>query len=127
MGKTSLDPIHQLDALSRAIPKRFEFTAKTPAAARGWQTKARKALAQTLGFLDQRRVPLAASQIECVDRGDYVREKIMLRTSRDSVMPTYLLIPNNHPKPMPSVLTLHGHGYGVRDIVGIRSDNTDRD
>src|SRR4051812_29581669 len=127
MGKQFLDPIHQLDALARAMPKQFAFTAKTPAAARAWQKKARVALAKTLGFLDQRRVPLAPSRIERVDRGDYVREKVMLRTSRDSVMPTYVLIPKSQPAPRPCVLALHGHGYGVRDIVGIRSDNTDRD
>jgi len=51
----------------------------------------------------------------------------MLRTTPDSVMPTYLLIPKDAPKPAPCVLALHGHGYGVRDTVGIRQDNTDRD
>src|SRR5215218_9757536 len=114
MSKAQLDPIHQLDRLARATTKQFPFTAKTPGAAKSWQKKVRNALAKTLGFLDQRPVPLAASRIEQVDRGEYVREKILLRTSRDSVMPTYLLIPKNQPKPMPCMLALHGHGYGVR-------------
>ena len=81
----------------------------------------------TLGFLDQKHVPLAAKSIERVDRGSYIRHKLILRTSPVSLMPTYVLIPKNVSKPMPCVLALHGHGYGVRDIVGIRQDNTDRD
>ncbi len=28
---------------------------------------------------------------------------------------------------MPTVLAFHGHGYGVKDIVGIWEDGTDRD
>jgi dienelactone hydrolase len=127
MSTEKLDPIHQLDALARAIPKQFAFTAKTEAAVRAWQKRARAALARTLGFLDQKRVPLAPKTVERVDRQAHVRHKVILRTTANSLMPTYLLIPKNAPAPMPCVLALHGHGYGVRDIVGIRQDNTDRD
>src|SRR5437763_870454 len=127
MPAAKLDPIHQLDALAREIPKRFSFTAKTQASARTWQRRARVALTRTLGFLDQKRVALAPKTIERIDRGPYVRHKVILRTSRASLMPTYVLIPKDSSAPMPCVLALHGHGYGVRDIVGIRQDNSDRD
>jgi dienelactone hydrolase len=127
MRRSQLDPITQLDALADATRKQFAFAAKTPAAARAWQKNARAALKVTLGFLDQKRVPLAPKTIERVDRGTYVRQKVMLRTSASSVMPTYVLIPKTKQKSMPCVLALHGHGYGVRDIVGIRQDNTNRD
>jgi dienelactone hydrolase len=127
MPAAKLDPIHQLDALARETSKQFAFSAKTPATARAWQQKARVALARTLGFLDQKRVPLAPKTIERVDRGSYVRHKVILRTSSTSLMPTYVLIPKDSPAPMSCVLALHGHGYGVRDIVGIRQDTTDRD
>src|SRR5438045_5368609 len=127
MPAAKLDPIHQLDALARETSKQFAFTAKTQATTRAWQKRAKVGLARTLGFLDQERVLLAPKTIERVDRGSYVRQKVILRTSSTSVMPTYVLIPKNSGAPMPCVLALHGHGYGVRDIVGIRQDNTDRD
>ena len=127
MSATMLDPIFQLDQLNRATKKHFAFTAKSKAAARSWQKRARVALAETLGFLDQKRVPLSPKVLEKIDRGDYTRVKVLLRTSPVSHMPTFVLIPNAIDKPAPCVLALHGHGYGVRDIVGIRQDNTDRD
>lgn len=127
MLRANLDPIHQLDALAREMPAQFRFTAKTQATARAWQKRARAALARTLGFLDQKRVGLAPRTVERVDRGSYVRHKVILRTASTSLMPTYVLIPKDSGAPMPCVLALHGHGYGVRDIVGIRQDNTDRD
>ena len=91
------DPIHQLDAAAAAVPREFAFAAKTRAAVLAWQRKARRALAKTLGFLDQRRVPLVASRIESVDRGEYIREKIVIRTSTNSAMPMYVLIPEDEP------------------------------
>ncbi len=127
MPQTQLDPIHQLDALARATTKQFAFTAKTQKDAQIWQKRARAALGKTLGFLDQKRVPLAPRTVERSDRGSYIRHKVLLRTSSNSIMPTYVLIPKVAKKPMPCVLALHGHGYGVRDIVGIRNDNTNRD
>ena len=65
-----------------------------------------------------------------MDRGDYVREKILLRTGPDTLMPVYILLPKNEgsaPGPLPVVLALHGHGYGVKDIVGLWEDGTERD
>jgi hypothetical protein len=39
----------------------------------------------------------------------------------------YILIPTNNPRPLPVVLAFHGHGYGARDIVGVREDGSERD
>ena len=56
--ENKLDPIVQLDAIAKATPRQFAFTAKTQAAAKRWQTKARAALKKTLGFVDQKKVSL---------------------------------------------------------------------
>src|SRR4051812_42343229 len=113
MGVKEFDPIHQLDAVNRAMRKRVTFTAKSEAEAKAWQRRARLALAETLGFLDQKKVSLAPKTIERVDRGSYVRHKVILRTSPASLMPMYVLIPKIARKKLPCVLALHGHGYGV--------------
>jgi dienelactone hydrolase len=120
------DPIRQLDATSAATKREFAFTAGTAAAARTWQRKARNSLSECLGFLDQKRVSPAAKEIERVDRGSYVRHKIVLRTMPHAQLPLYLLIPKGIKKPRPAVLALHGHGYGVKDIVGLWEDGSER-
>jgi dienelactone hydrolase len=129
-ANTLLDPIHQLDALSRTTPREYAFTARDARTARQWQRRARKAVRETIGFHDLARVPLRPKKLESIDRGNFIREKFVLRTSSSSEMPVYVLTPKDNERfsrPLPCVLALHGHGYGVKDIVGIRTDGTDRD
>ena len=119
------DPIPMLDGLAssrRALP----FDATTPAAARGWQKKARAALGKCLGFLDMPKVDPRPRTTERVDRGSYVRHKIILRTSSQSELPLYLLVPKKIEGKRPAMLALHGHGYGVKDIVGLWEDGSER-
>jgi dienelactone hydrolase len=120
------DPIAMLDALAQQAPRPLAFTAATPAAARAWQTRARAAVGEALGFLDLQKVPPHPRQIQQVDRGAYLRRKIVIRTSRWSQLPLYLLVPKNIRGKAPVVLALHGHGYGVKDIVGLWEDGSER-
>jgi len=69
------------------------FRAKRAAKIWLWQKIVRKALMDQMGFQDAPRVPLAPKRIERVDRGDFIREKILIRTSPWSVQPVYLLLP----------------------------------
>jgi dienelactone hydrolase len=119
------DPIPFLEAATRQAG-RFAFTAKTPAAARTWQRKARAGLGERLGFLDTPRVAPKPREIERVDRGKYIRHKIVIRTSAQSELPLYLLVPKNIRGKRPCVLALAGHGYGVKDIVGLWEDGSER-
>src|SRR5262249_11681824 len=120
------DPIPLLDAAA-ADAARFPFTAKNAAEARGWQKRARRALIETVGFLDTPKISLRPRTIQRVDRGRYVRHKIVLRTSGKSELPLYLLVPKNmRGSKRPAVLALHGHGYGVKDIVGLWEDGSER-
>ena len=64
--------------------------------------------------------------VEEIDKGDYVRQKIILRTGPYSLMPMYLLLPKHGDGPLPVVLAFHGHGYGVKDIVGLWEDGRER-
>src|SRR5258708_10614268 len=100
-------------------PKRapYRFRARTLPAARAWQKQTRQTLAKIVGCQDAPRVPFNPKRIERVDRGDYVREKILLQISRHALLPVYLLLPKRAARRLPVVLALHGHGYGVKDIV----------
>jgi dienelactone hydrolase len=122
----SLQPATALWDLYRPDKAPLRFQARTAAAARRWQQATRKALREALGFTRLTPAPLAPRRLEAVDRGDFVREKILLRTSRHTLMPVYLLLPRKAPRPLPVVIAFHGHGYGVKDIVGLWEDGAER-
>jgi dienelactone hydrolase len=123
-----LQPAHGLFKLydPAKAPYRFPVDASLPAI-RAWQVRTAAALAEMVGFRDLPRAPLTARLLSRVDKGDYIREKVLLRTWAHSVMPVYVLIPKSAPRPVPTVLAFHGHCPGVREIVGIRPDGSERD
>ena len=124
-----LQPTHELAALTDAQPPRWAFTATNREAAIAWQTGCRPALADILGFLDTPRVDPDPELLEEVDRGDFVRRKFLIRTGPESRMPVYLLIPKKaleSGQALPVTLAYAGHGYGVKDIVGLWDDGEER-
>ena len=125
-AQADLDPIKLLHAVDAATPRKFAFTARNSQQALAWQKKTRPALADCLGFLDQKKVPLQPRTVQVVDRGDYIRKKVIIRTTPWSLMPVYVLIPKKPRRPLPCILALHGHGYGVKDAVGLWEDGTER-
>ncbi len=120
-----LQPTLELKELARRAP-RLPFVATNRSEAEAWKAACRPVLAQALGFLDSPRVDLQPETIEEIDRGDFIRRKVVIRTSPYARMPVYLLIPKGNPGPRPVVIAYHGHGYGVKDIVGLWEDGTER-
>jgi len=121
-----LQPATTLWSLYRPELAPYRFDATEIAAAESWQISTRAALVDTLGFQGLPAGPKEAETIEVVDKGDYIREKILLRTSLTSLMPVYLLLPKEEERPLPLVVAFHGHGYGVKDIVGLWEDGGER-
>jgi dienelactone hydrolase len=135
MSTKSLDP-KEYSALQPAygLWQRYQpenapraFRAQTLPEAQTWQTDTRLALAQVIGLAEISNQPLQPQLLESVDKGDYVREKILLQTSPQTLLPVYLLRPNRTTGPLPTVLAFHGHGYGVKDLVGLWEDGQERD
>ncbi len=122
-----LQPATILRALYQPEQAQFHFSARTMAEGQSWQTATRKVLRETIGFQDLPKTPLEPQVIEVVDKGDYTREKILLRTSPWTLMPVYFLLPKGQPGPLPVVVAFAGHGYGVKDIVGLWEDGEERD
>ena len=104
----------------------YRFTAQDAQQAAAWQARTRQALNQVIGFQDMPPIDPQPELIEVVDRGDYLREKVLLRTAADMLMPVYLLIPKGVAQPAPTVVAFAGHGYGVKDIVGLWEDGAER-
>src|SRR5450759_1822310 len=106
-------------------PHRFQ--ANTLPEANAWQTSTRAALGVTLGFQDLSVVDLAPEIIEMVDRGDFIREKVLLHVSEDALMPVYILKPKTGLPFYPVVIAFAGHGYGAKEIVGLWEDGSERE
>lgn len=110
-------PIPELDHLAKVTPQN-PFQAKTKEQAEQWHQLVRQTLQNTVGFVDE---PQQEPQIEIlaeVDHGNFVQRKIVLRTAPYARMPVYILLPKKA-APLPAVLAYHGHGPGVREIVGL--------
>lgn len=125
--KLELQPAHALWKLYRPQDAPYRFKARTLAEARAWQKKVRPLLARLMGFQDFLPVPPRPRIVETVDRGDYIRQKVLLRTAADMTLPVYILVPKGVRGPLPVVLAFHGHGYGVKDIVGLWEDGSERE
>lgn len=54
----------------------------------------------------------------------YTRQRVELTTFSGLRMPVYVLVPENASKesPVPAVIACHGHGYGSKEIVGLKPD-----
>jgi dienelactone hydrolase len=120
-----LQPIAEIREVAKDVAE-HRFTATDTGAARAWQVGCRTALGDVLGFLDAPSVAPLPEVIEEVDRGDFVRRKIVIWTSAQSRMPVYLLVPKGASGPMPVALAYAGHGYGAKDIVGLWEDGEER-
>jgi dienelactone hydrolase len=122
----ALQPAHALWNLYRPENAPYRFTAQERGQAAAWQIRTRQALNVLIGFQDLPPVAPQPELIEVVDRGDYLREKVLLRTAPDMLMPVYLLIPKAVARPAATVVAFAGHGYGVKDIVGLWEDGVER-
>ena len=104
----------------------LRFQARTVAEAQNWQRSTRPALVQTIGFADLPPAPLDPVLIERFETDEMIREKWLIRTWPDALMPVYLLFPRTGKPPYPAVLAFAGHGYGVKDVLGIWENGQER-
>lgn len=123
----ALQPAHGLLKLYQPNDAPYHFHARSLEEAQRWQVETRVAFRQALGFIDLPAADPEPAMVEAVDKGDYVREKWIMRTWQHAVMPYFLLIPKSVRPPYRLALALHGHGYGVKDIVGLWENGEERD
>ena len=126
LSEKTLQPAHALWKHYDPKSAPFAFNAETTKEAAAWQRKTRKALGDTVGFVHEPVAPTRVKRVERVEKDGYVREKFVLATAPHTVMPVYLLLPVDAPRPLPVVVAFHGHGYGVKDIVGLWEDGEER-
>ncbi len=121
-----LQPASSLWSIYHPEQAPLRFQAKTVEEARAWQQAVRAELSQAIGFQDWPDVPFEPETIEQVDKGDYIRQKVLIWVGPSARMPVYLLIPKDGQASFPTVLAFNGHGYGVKDIVGLWENGDER-
>ena len=121
-----LQPAYALWKLYEPETAPYRFQAEALSAAQTWQTETRRRLDDLVGFQTLLPGPIAPQLIESIDRGDHIRQKILLHTTEHTFMPVYLLLPKGIQPPFPVVIAFHGHGYGVKDIIGLWEDGQER-
>lgn len=106
--------------------KPYEFNAKNMEEWQEWRTKLRKKLINLLGgFPDKSEFNLRV--IERREFDEYFREKIIFNSSKEIEVYGYLLIPKNTEFPNSLVIAIPGHGYGMKDAVGINPDGSEKE
>ncbi|MDF2959222.1 MAG: dienelactone hydrolase [Paenibacillus sp.] len=88
------------------------------------KSEVRSKLLESLGSFPVRSVELNPVNLERIDRGDYILERVVYSTDINLRVPAYVLIPKGLRGRAPAVLAWHGHGYGSREIVGLQPDGT---
>lgn len=85
-----------------------------------WRHEFQSRLEQALGLPAIRRsaagAPLSCRLEETVEFDTYIREKRFLLTEPGVEIPFYLLLPRDAPRPLPLVLTPHGHNKRGKEV-----------
>lgn len=89
-----LQPAHGPWQLYAPEDAPYRFQAKTEAEAQTWQTNTRTALNDLIGFQTLPANDRQPEIIETVDKGDYIREKILLYTTPHSARAVTALTAN---------------------------------
>ena len=122
-------------ATAETVPK-FAFKAGTVQETEAWRKSLRAALWDVLGESHVPGVVNPQSRLlETKTFDSYTQQKWELDVVSGRSMPVYVLRPKSGPNAKKTVLCLHGHGNGARDIIGmpgneeagelIRTINTD--
>jgi dienelactone hydrolase len=100
-----------------------------------WREELRAAVTRAIGGFPTDACELEIRILEQSDDDGYIRRKIEYQVEPGLKVPAYVLIPNDAGGGSaaadaggrrPAVIALHGHGYGVKDIVGLNPDGTPR-
>ncbi|MNO29849.1 Abhydrolase family protein [compost metagenome] len=122
-----MEPLeHYMKQLTDSAPQSAAYCRDIPYGE--WRARLAAAFAERLGGFPERRAELQPVLLEETDCTGYTRRRVEITTYEGLRMPLYLLIPDRPlSSPAPAVLAIHGHGYGSREIIGLKPDGSDRE
>ncbi|GAC1548629.1 MAG: alpha/beta hydrolase family protein [Herpetosiphon sp.] len=91
-----------------------------------WRSAFRDRLETRLGESAHDKTPVALTPGAVTTYPGYERRYVEYRSAADVRVPAWLLVPTGITQPVPAVIAVHGHGYGMDDLVGITSDGKER-
>lgn len=117
-----------LDRVYSDINPQHQFKAETKQDWKIWKGNLKAKLIELLGGFPQEKCSLKPKILERIEEEDYWREKVVFNSQEDVSIPAYILIPKGIEKngKAKALLCLHGHGRGKDDVVGIVSDDVER-
>ena len=120
-------PLAYLEKVADKKPH-LSFSASSRNEAEDWQKKLRVKLWELLGEKHKPGANVPEGRLLETDRlEDYTREKWELDIVPGRSMPFYVLKPNSGNKPYKTVVCLHGHGGGARDIIDMPMNDEARE
>lgn len=120
-----LNPDEYLEQLYSDLNKASNLTRTQP-----WRERkadVRTKLLASLGDFPRESSELNVVVGERIDKGDHYLERVIYTTDVNLQVAAFVLIPKGLTGKAPAVLAWHGHGYGSREIVGLRPDGTTDD
>jgi dienelactone hydrolase len=91
-----------------------------------WKPRARGKLLELLHYTPPPCDP-RPEVVERVDRGDYVRERVLFNTTPDLRVPAFVLVPKTARRPLPAIVALHDHGgfyfWGKEKLVDLDDEH----
>lgn len=111
-----------LDGLYREAERSRERTAKGETR-EARDVRLRDALRRSIGSFDIVS-EVKAELLERVQCDGYVRERVQLSVVPGLSFAAYVLLPDGASGRLPCALAIHGHGYGSRQISGLRADGS---
>jgi dienelactone hydrolase len=117
--ESRFDPSEFIRGLGECVQPALAFRARSRLDAQAWQHALRQKLAELLGGLPGRTLPLNAEILDTREAGGYLRHRIIFQSRPGLNVVGHLLVPANAKKPVPVVVCVPGHGRGADAIVGV--------
>ncbi|MCX8183674.1 MAG: alpha/beta hydrolase family protein [Crenarchaeota archaeon] len=124
--ETDYDPLKIFLEKYEKGKRAFSFNAKDLSELESWRLGFRRKLRELIGLDFFEYSEISPKTVDRKHYPGYFREKVILRSDPCTLIPVYVLVPDECEGPLPAAVAMHGHGYGKDDLVGIWEDGTDR-
>ncbi|MBI3920317.1 MAG: hypothetical protein HY318_02775, partial [Armatimonadetes bacterium] len=115
-----------VEAISSRCEARMSFLRDEFTDLGAWQRQARARLRELMAY-EPPVCDFCPEVVERVDRGSFIRERVMISLSPETRIPVYVLIPKDAILPGPGIVALHDHGgfylWGTEKVIGTEEEH----